>query len=108
VEYAAKFDNAHFTTAEIGATKAEMDAAFDQLDRGVIEALEYAADNIRRYHEEQLPGVEHVYKAGGAKEKVVMDTFDSNEAMLDSQGDGIRSHGYSPVFDRSRSTESLE
>lgn len=56
VEYAAKFDNAHFTPSEVGATKAEMDAAFDQLDRDVIEALEYGADNIRRFHEEQMPG----------------------------------------------------
>lgn len=56
VEYAAKFDNAHFTTAEIGASQVEFDAAFDQLDCGVIESLEYAADNIRRYHEEQMPG----------------------------------------------------
>ena len=28
----------------------------DQLDRGVVEALEHGADNIRRYHQEQLPG----------------------------------------------------
>ena len=45
VEYAAKFDNARFAPSEIGAAKAEIDAAFDQLDRGVVEALEYGADN---------------------------------------------------------------
>ena len=56
VEYAAKFDNAHFTISEIGASKADFEAAFDQLDRDVIEALEYGADNIRRFHEQQLPG----------------------------------------------------
>jgi len=56
VEYAAKFDNARFAPSEIGVAKAEIDAAFDQLDRGVVEALEYGADNIRRYHLEQLPG----------------------------------------------------
>ncbi|MEM5530232.1 histidinol dehydrogenase [Gammaproteobacteria bacterium AS21] len=56
VKYAAKFDNAHFTTAEIGASKADIDAAFNQLDNSVIEALEYSADNIRRYHQEQMPG----------------------------------------------------
>ena len=56
VEYAAKFDNAHFTTSEIGASKTDFEAAFDQLDRDVIEALEYGADNIRRFYEDQLPG----------------------------------------------------
>lgn len=56
VEYAAKFDNAHFTMDEVGVSKADIDAAFDKLDRDVIKALEYSADNIRRYHEEQMPG----------------------------------------------------
>ncbi len=56
VEYAAKFDNAHFNVTEVGASKADIDAAFDQINRELIETLEYAADNIRRYHEEQLPG----------------------------------------------------
>ena len=55
VEYAAKFDNAHFGISEVGASKAEIDAAYDQIDREMIETLEYAADNIRRFHEEQLP-----------------------------------------------------
>ena len=56
VEYAAKFDDAHFTSSEVGASKIEFDDAFNKLDSGVIESLEYAADNIQRYHEEQMPG----------------------------------------------------
>lgn len=56
VDYAARFDGAKFTTAEVGASKADIDAAFDILDRDIIETLEYAADNIRRYHQEQMPG----------------------------------------------------
>lgn len=56
VRYAAQFDNAHFSIDEVGASKAEFDAAFDQLDHKMIETLEYAADNIRRYHQEQMPG----------------------------------------------------
>ena len=56
VKYAAKFDNAHFKSSEVGASKIEFDDAFNKLDSGVIESLEYAADNIRRYHEEQIPG----------------------------------------------------
>ena len=56
VKYAAKFDGAHFSESEVEASRAEIDAAFNQLGRDVIEALEYAADNIRRYHQEQMPG----------------------------------------------------
>ena len=37
------------------ATKAEMDAAFDQLAPELVDALGYAADNIRRFHEYQKP-----------------------------------------------------
>lgn len=55
VEYAAKFDGAHFRVDEIGASRADIDAAFDQLDPTLIETLEYAADNIRRYHQAQMP-----------------------------------------------------
>ena len=56
VKYAARFDGARFSLGEIAATRAEIDAAFDRLERDVVEALEYAADNIRRYHQEQMPG----------------------------------------------------
>ncbi|MCV6601286.1 MAG: histidinol dehydrogenase, partial [Cohaesibacter sp.] len=61
VKYAAQFDNAHFGFDEVGASKADIDAAFDQIDRDLLETLEleileYAADNIRHFHEEQTPG----------------------------------------------------
>ncbi|MCG8371614.1 MAG: histidinol dehydrogenase, partial [Proteobacteria bacterium] len=55
IEYARKFDGAVFGIDEIGATKADIDAAFDRVDDALIETLEYAADNIRRYHRAQMP-----------------------------------------------------
>jgi histidinol dehydrogenase len=55
VKYAAKFDKAHFRASEIKASETEFEEAFDLLDRDVIEALEYGANNIRRFHEDQLP-----------------------------------------------------
>ena len=55
VKYAAKFDKAHFRASDIKASETEFEEAFDLLDRDVIEALEYGANNIRRFHEDQLP-----------------------------------------------------
>ena len=52
---AEKFDNADMTGKQLLATKEEIDAAFDQLDPDLIDALGYAADNIRRFHEQQKP-----------------------------------------------------
>ena len=54
--YGRKFDGATTLTADaIAATKADIDKAFDKVDRAMIETLEYSADNIRRFHEAQLP-----------------------------------------------------
>ncbi|HGG63979.1 MAG TPA: histidinol dehydrogenase [Rhodobacteraceae bacterium] len=55
VRFARQFDKAELTESTVEASKAEFDRAFDSLDRQLIETLEYAADNIRRFHEEQMP-----------------------------------------------------
>ena len=55
VRYARQFDKAELTESTVEASKAEFDRAFDSLDSDLIETLEYAADNIRRFHEEQMP-----------------------------------------------------
>ena len=55
VALAERFDKADMTGKALLATKAEIDAAFDQLDPALIDALGYAADNIRRFHECQKP-----------------------------------------------------
>ncbi len=55
VRFAKQFDKAELTEITIEASKDEFDRAFDSLDRQLIETLEYAVDNIRRFHEEQMP-----------------------------------------------------
>ena len=55
VALAEKFDKADMTGKQLLATKVETDAAFDQLEPDLVDALGYAADNIRRFHEQQKP-----------------------------------------------------
>ena len=53
--FALEFDGAPLDSRHIKATEADFDAAFDALDPAVIEAIEYASDNIRRFHLAQMP-----------------------------------------------------
>ncbi len=55
VHYAAKFDGADIGDA-IAATPEDFDTAIASLDARLLDALGYAADNIRKYHGSQLPG----------------------------------------------------
>ena len=58
IDYARQFDKADLIGKSLLASKGEIDAAFDKLDPELINALEYAADNIRRFHEKQKPPAE--------------------------------------------------
>ncbi len=58
VEFAKQLDGADFTIDTIAAGDAEFDAAYNALDAEFIEVLRYSADNIRRFHEQQLPETE--------------------------------------------------
>lgn len=58
IDLAEKFDNADMKGKQLLVTKTEIDAAFDLLEPGLIDALGYAADNIRRFHEQQKPEAE--------------------------------------------------
>jgi len=53
--FAREFDRAPLEADAIASSKQEFDDAFDKLDREMIEVLEYSADNIRRFHEAQMP-----------------------------------------------------
>ncbi|MFK7859870.1 MAG: histidinol dehydrogenase [Granulosicoccus sp.] len=54
--YGREFDGALQLRADnLAATPADIDKAFDQVDKAMIETLEYSADNIRRFHEAQCP-----------------------------------------------------
>jgi len=53
--FAREFDRADLSPDRIAVTEAEFDAAFREVDREVIEAIEFAIGNIRSFHEEQRP-----------------------------------------------------
>ena len=54
--FGRQFDGATSLAAnELAATRKDIDKAFDQVDKAMIETLEYSADNIRRFHEAQRP-----------------------------------------------------
>jgi len=54
--FGVQFDKAEsLSPKSILATKSDFEKAFDLLSPELIETLEYAADNIRRFHERQKP-----------------------------------------------------
>ncbi len=53
--YIRQFDKAPVEADQLAATKADFDAAFDALEPAMVDTLGYSADNIRRFHEEQMP-----------------------------------------------------
>ncbi|MET1028079.1 MAG: histidinol dehydrogenase [Dongiaceae bacterium] len=57
VRFARQFDKApsSFTTAALRVSTADIDAAYKTVAPEVIKAIEFAADNIRRYHQAQMP-----------------------------------------------------
>jgi histidinol dehydrogenase len=57
VRFAQQFDRApaDFSATALKVTKADIDAAERAVSPEVIAAIEFAADNIRRYHEAQMP-----------------------------------------------------
>lgn len=54
--FARQFDSADVNEDSIAVTESDFDKAFSLVDKELIKTLEYAADNIRRYHEAQMPG----------------------------------------------------
>ncbi|ARE39292.1 Histidinol dehydrogenase [Rhodovulum sp. P5] len=53
--FANQFDKSPVTADAIAATPADFDAAFDAVDREMIEVLEFCSDNVRRFHQAQMP-----------------------------------------------------
>ena len=54
VEYTRRFDGADVPMDGIRVTTAEFDAAADSLDEDLREALDYAIENVRRFHRAQV------------------------------------------------------
>ena len=53
--FANEFDKSPVTADAIAASEADFDAAFDALDDEMIEILEFCSDNVRRFHQAQMP-----------------------------------------------------
>ncbi|HET7738222.1 MAG TPA: histidinol dehydrogenase, partial [Tepidiformaceae bacterium] len=61
--YNTRFDNA--PTVELRVTEAEIQAAYAEVSGEIVEALKFAAERIRRYHEQQLRGSFFEFNQGG-------------------------------------------
>ena len=55
LEYTAKFDKVQLTRDKIKVTSQEIEEGYDRLDKTIRDSIEYAAGNIRAFHEKQLP-----------------------------------------------------
>jgi histidinol dehydrogenase len=55
IEYTRRFDAKDFNAGMLRASNADFAAARDSLSPDVVSAMEQAHDNIRRFHEEQMP-----------------------------------------------------
>jgi len=53
--FARQFDKAEIVPEAIRVPEADFDAAFAAVSPNVVEAINFAADNIRRFHEAQMP-----------------------------------------------------
>jgi histidinol dehydrogenase len=53
--FARDFDKAPVQASEIAATEADFAAAEISLDHKVLEAMEFAAQSIRKFHQDQMP-----------------------------------------------------
>ena len=55
IDYTKKFDGVKLDAEKFSVTAEEIDAAESEVDEKVMDSLKRAAENIRRYHVEQLP-----------------------------------------------------
>lgn len=55
LEYTAKFDRVELTKDSIKVKPEEIEEGYNRLDEKTREAIEYAAKNIRDFHEKQMP-----------------------------------------------------
>lgn len=53
--FAKEFDRSPVSADAIAATGEDFDRAFDSLDNEFIEVLEFNCDNVRRFHQAQMP-----------------------------------------------------
>ena len=55
IKYTEKFDGVRLSPQNLKVTKEEIEQGYLRLDGKIREAIEYAAKNIRNFHQKQLP-----------------------------------------------------
>ena len=53
--FANEFDRSPVSSNSLAATEADFDAAFEAVDREVINTIEFCSDNVKRFHQAQMP-----------------------------------------------------
>ena len=66
IKYTKLIDRTEFTPEEFLVTEAEYEAAYQEADPAVVESLRKAAENVRRYHQEQKPNSWMTYRDKGS------------------------------------------
>lgn len=66
IKYTKLIDRTEFTPEEFLVTEAEYEAAYQEADPAVVESLWKAAENVRRYHQEQKPNSWMTYRDKGS------------------------------------------
>ncbi|MBZ9796811.1 histidinol dehydrogenase [Mesorhizobium sp. ES1-4] len=67
IDYSRRFDRADLESIGIAVSKDEIASAYDGADAPTIEALKFARDRIRAYHERQLPKDNRYTDAAGVE-----------------------------------------
>lgn len=66
IKYTKLIDRTEFTPEEFVVTEAEYEAAYQEADPVVVDSLRKAAENVRRYHQEQKPNSWMTYRDKGS------------------------------------------
>lgn len=66
IRYTRLIDRTELTAKELLVTEEEYEAAYREADAGVIDSLKRAAENVRRYHQEQKPNSWITYREHGS------------------------------------------
>lgn len=66
IKYTKLIDRTEFTPEEFVVTETEYEAAYQEADPAVVDSLRKAAENVRRYHQEQKPNSWMTYRDKGS------------------------------------------
>lgn len=66
IRYTRLIDKTELTPQELLVTEEEYEAAYREADAGVVASLKRAAENVRRYHQEQKPNSWITYREHGS------------------------------------------